>query len=123
MKQASQNIGGTIQNKDNLKYGMLEEFKRCFYIHMHLKYWPCQSVSQSVTLSLFGNFTIYKYIQIFSLSSFSCLKDLEGSFRYPLAREGVTAPGGHVCLANSRQKFSNIVGLTALRLAFFMGYE
>ena len=53
----------------------------------------------------------------------SMLKDLEGSFRYPLAREGVTAPGGHVCLANSRQKFSNIVGLTALRLAFSMGYE
>ena len=51
------------------------------------------------------------------------VKDLEGSFRYPLAREGVTAPGGHVGLANSRQKFSNIVGLTALQLAFFTGYE
>ena len=43
--------------------------------------------------------------------------------RYPLGRDGVYAPGGHDCLANSRQKFSNIVSLTALRLAFFMGYE
>ena len=51
-----------------------------------------------------------------------CFKDLEGSFRYPLAREGVYASGGHVCLAHFMQKFSNIVDLTVLRLAFFMGY-
>ena len=52
-----------------------------------------------------------------------CFKDLEGSFRYPLARQGVFAPGGPDFLAHTRQRFSNIVGLTALRLAFFMGYE
>ena len=52
-----------------------------------------------------------------------CLKDLEGSFRYPLAREGVNAPGGHALLAHTKQKVSNIVGLKALRLAFFGGYE
>ena len=31
--------------------------------------------------------------------------------------------GGPACLAHTKQKVSNIVGLTALRLAFFMGYE
>ena len=50
-------------------------------------------------------------------------KDLEGSFRYPLAREGVTAAGGPAFLAHTKQKVSNIVDLTVLRLAFFMGYE
>ena len=35
-------------------------------------------------------------------------KDL---LRYPLAREGVTAPGGRVCLAHVMQRGSNIVGL------------
>ena len=43
--------------------------------------------------------------------------------RYPLAREGVYAPGRPAFLAHTKQKVSNIVGLTALRLAFFMGYE
>ena len=38
-------------------------------------------------------------------------------------REGVYAPGGPAFLAHTKQKVSNIVGLTALRLAFFMGYE
>ena len=47
-------------------------------------------------------------------------KDL---FRYPLAREGVYAPSGHVCLAHAMQRVSYIVGLTALRLAFFIRYE
>ena len=51
-----------------------------------------------------------------------CFKDLEGSFRYPLARQGVYASGGHVCLAHFRQQFSNIVVLTVQRLALFMGY-
>ena len=32
-----------------------------------------------------------------------CLKDLEGSFRYPLAREGVYATGGPALLAHARQ--------------------
>ena len=52
-----------------------------------------------------------------------CLKDLEGSFRYPLAREGVYAPGGSAFLAHTKQRVGNIVGLTALLLAFFLGYE
>ena len=47
-------------------------------------------------------------------------KDL---LRYPLGREGVYGPGGHAFLAHTKQKVNNIVGLTALRLAFFMGYE
>ena len=51
------------------------------------------------------------------------VKDLEGSFRYPLAREGVTAPGGPDCLAHTKHKVSNIVDRTVLRLAFFVGYE
>ena len=42
--------------------------------------------------------------------------------RYLLAREGVYAPGGPIVLARARQKFSYIVGLTALRLAVFMGF-
>ena len=43
--------------------------------------------------------------------------------RYPLAREGVYAPVRHAFLAHAMQKVSIIVGLTALRLAFFLGYE
>ena len=43
-------------------------------------------------------------------------KDL---LRYPL---GVYAPGRPAFLAHIKLKVSNIVGLTALRLAFFMGY-
>ena len=35
-----------------------------------------------------------------------------------MAREGVYAPGGPAFLAHTKQKVSNIVGLTALRLAF-----
>ena len=49
--------------------------------------------------------------------------DLEGSFRYPLAREGVYAPVEPAFLAHTMQKDSNIVDLTVIRLAFFMGYE
>ena len=37
-----------------------------------------------------------------------CLKDLEGSLRYPLGREGVYGPGGHAFLAHTKQKVSNI---------------
>ena len=37
---------------------------------------------------------------------------LEGSFRYPLAREGVWGPIGTAFLAHARQKFTYIVGLT-----------
>ena len=37
--------------------------------------------------------------------------------------EGVYAPGGPAFLAHAKQKVSSIVGLTALRLAFFMEYE
>ena len=48
------------------------------------------------------------------------LKDL---LRYPLGREGVYGPGVHAFLAHTKQKVSNIVGLSALRLAFFMEYE
>ena len=32
-------------------------------------------------------------------------------------------PPGRVFLAHTKQKVNNIVGLTALRLALFMGYE
>ena len=46
-------------------------------------------------------------------------KDL---LRYLLAREGVSAPGRPLCLAHAMQKVSNIVGLTAIRLAFLMVY-
>ena len=42
---------------------------------------------------------------------------------YPLAREGVHAQGGPALLAYAMQRVSYIVGLTALRLAFFMGNE
>ena len=51
------------------------------------------------------------------------LNNLEGSFRYTLAREGVFAPGGRVFLAHTMQRVSYIVGLAALWLAFVMGYE
>ena len=37
--------------------------------------------------------------------------------------QGVYAPGGPAFLGHTKQKVSNIVGLSALRLAFFMGYE
>ena len=40
-----------------------------------------------------------------------------------MAREGVTAPGGGDFLAHATQEVSYILGLTALRLAFFMGYK
>ena len=50
------------------------------------------------------------------------LKKISNKLMYPLAREGVYAPGEHVCLAHFMKKFSNIVDLTVLRLAFFMGY-
>ena len=70
-------------------------------------------------------------ISLYEMHIISCLinhvdwscDNFEGSFRYPLAREGVFAPGGLDCPAHTRQKVINIVGLTALRLAFFMGYE
>ena len=42
---------------------------------------------------------------------------------YPLVREGVYGPGGPAFLAHTKQKVSNIVGLTALRLVFLMVYE
>ena len=42
-------------------------------------------------------------------------KDL---LRYPLAREGVYAPGGPAFLAHTKEKVNNIERLTALRLAF-----
>ena len=45
------------------------------------------------------------------------MKILKNLLRCPLAREGVTPPGGYACLHNSRQTFRNIVGLTALQLA------
>ena len=48
---------------------------------------------------------------------------LEGSVRYPLAREGVYAPGWSVFLPHARQKVSCLVSLTVPWLAFFMGYE
>ena len=35
--------------------------------------------------------------------------------------EGVFAPGGRDCLAHPMQKVINIVGLTAIWLAFFIG--
>ena len=54
---------------------------------------------------------------------FCMLLDLSDFRRYPLAREGVFAPGGRDCLAHTRQKVSNMVDLTVLRLAFLMGYE
>ena len=38
-------------------------------------------------------------------------------------REGVYAPVGPTFLAHTKQKVSNIVDLTVLRLAFFMAYE
>ena len=49
-------------------------------------------------------------------SEFIQFKDL---LRYPLARDGVYAAGGLVCLAHARQKVLNIVGLAALRLVFY----
>ena len=39
-----------------------------------------------------------------------------------MAREGVSAPARPLCLAHAMQRVSNIVGLTAIRLAFLMGY-
>ena len=53
----------------------------------------------------------------------SLAKTVEGSFMYPLAREGVYAPVGPAFLAHTKQKVNNIVDLTVLRLAFYMGYE
>ena len=43
-------------------------------------------------------------------------KDL---LRYPLAREGVYAPVRPAFLAHTKEKVSNIVDLTVLRLAFY----
>ena len=40
-----------------------------------------------------------------------------------LNNEGIYGPGVHAFLAYTKQKVGNNVGLTALRLAFFMGYE
>ena len=40
-----------------------------------------------------------------------------------MGKEGVYAPGGPAFLDHTKQKVINFVGLTALRLAFFMGYE
>ena len=47
-------------------------------------------------------------------------KDL---LRYPLGKEGVYAQDERAFLAHTKQKVSNIVDLTVLRLAFFKGYE
>ena len=56
-------------------------------------------------------------------SSLQTKMDFKLVVRYLLGREGVCAPGRPVFLAHTKQKVNNIVGLTALRLAFFMGYE
>ena len=56
--------------------------------------------------------------------SFQLYNDESGrKYLYPLDREGVYAPVGPTFLAHTKEKVSNIVSLTALRLAFFMGYE
>ena len=49
-------------------------------------------------------------------------KDLEGSVRYPLAREGVSAPGGCVCLPHTRDRVIIIVDLAVLWAAFLVRY-
>ena len=51
------------------------------------------------------------------------LKYLEGSFKVPSGQGGCLNPGGPTFLAHTKQKVSNIVDLTVLRLAFFMGYK
>ena len=87
--------------------------------------------SLSVTLILFSVLTtlslnipflpVYWYLLyiVYGIGRYF-FKDL---LRLPLAKEGVYAPGGPAFLAHTKEKVSNIVSLTALRLAFFMGYE
>ena len=65
-----------------------------------------------------NNFRIDFYIYIVEGDTF--FKEL---LRYPLAREGVYATPGPAFLAHFIEKVNNIVDLTVLRLAFFMGYK
>ena len=51
---------------------------------------------------------LYQDIQYNIVQGDTFLKDL---LRYPLAREGVYAPAGPVCIARAMQKFNYIVGL------------
>ena len=67
-----------------------------------------------------GQIDIYINIYIFIVQGDTFFKDL---LRYLLAREDVYVPGRPTFLAHIKQKVSNIVGLTALQLSFFMGYE
>ena len=56
---------------------------------------------------------------------FSIVQGVQVELKYSttslLGQEGVFEVG-HDCLAHTKQKFSNIVDLTVLRLAFVMGY-
>ena len=68
------------------------------------------------------------YEQCFFWTRHLCSKYFpdEHSFQFfqlfQLAREGVSAPGRPLCLVHAMQRVSNIVGLTAIRLAFLMVY-
>ena len=71
---------------------------------------------------LYKEYYAWKNTQrILCLEYYDKILDLD-LLRYPLAREGVYAPGGPALIAHTKQKVINIVGLTALRLAFSMGY-
>ena len=63
---------------------------------------------------------LFQLVNIVLSSGRYFFKDL---LRYPLAREGVYAPGGPALLAHTKEKVNNIVSLTAPWLAFFMEHE
>ena len=123
------------------------DFQSSYKYHGLFHMWCCESVlcagTQNLNRTSLLIFLIKAFFNMFNVLIISTLFEksikllesqsklinlisdfnVEYSFRYPLAREGVFAPGGRDCLAHTMQKVINIVGLTALRLAFFMGYE
>ena len=95
--------------------------KKIVQVNTALKIYNCNLCGRAFNEGQLKRFEL-KIITGFHAGGGVCVKDLEGSFRYPLGREGVYCPCGHVCIAHARQRVSFIVDLTVLRLAFFMGY-
>ena len=81
---------------------------------------PCsRNMSAAHILARNPNIVAYQWFRISIVEGGTIFKTL---VRYLLVREGVYATGGPAFLAHAMQRVSYIVGLTAIRLASFMGY-
>ena len=103
------------QNQHSLWSWVFENLK--WFLEDPFPYPPNSSDSFDYVklLSLIGQTLTFKIVVVHFI--------INHSITCTWSREGVYAPGGPAFLAHTKQKVRNIVGLPALRLAFFMGYE